>query len=117
MSRGADPHPLQHRRARDRRLRHRARRGPGGLRGRSHGARVVAETRPLLQGARLTAWELEREGIPYTLIADVAAATLMASGRVTHVVVGADRIAANGDVVSRSVTYGLAILGREHGSC
>ncbi len=76
---------------------------------------VVAETRPLLQGARLTAWELEREGIPYTLIADVAAATLMASGRVTHVVVGADRIAANGDVVNKVGTYGLAILAREHG--
>jgi methylthioribose-1-phosphate isomerase len=76
---------------------------------------VVGETRPLLQGARLTAWELEREGIPYTLIADSMAATMMASGRVTHVVVGADRIAANGDVVNKIGTYGLAILAREHG--
>ena len=76
---------------------------------------VVDETRPLLQGARLTAWELEREGIPHPLIADVAAATMMASGRVTHVVVGADRIAANGDVVNKIGTYGLAILAREHG--
>jgi methylthioribose-1-phosphate isomerase len=76
---------------------------------------VVDETRPLLQGARLTAWELEREGIPYTLIADAMAATMMASGRVTHVVVGADRVAANGDVVNKVGTYGLAILAREHG--
>ena len=75
----------------------------------------VDETRPLLQGARLTAWELEREGIPYTLIADSMAAAMMASGRVTHVVVGADRIAANGDVVNKIGTYGLAILAREHG--
>ena len=76
---------------------------------------VVDETRPLLQGARLTAWELEREGIPYTLIADSMAASMMASGRVSHVVVGADRIAANGDVVNKIGTYGLAILAREHG--
>jgi methylthioribose-1-phosphate isomerase len=76
---------------------------------------VVDETRPLRQGARLTAWELEREGIPYTLIADSMAASMMASGRVSHVVVGADRIAANGDVVNKIGTYGLAILAREHG--
>ena len=76
---------------------------------------VVDETRPLLQGARLTAWELEREGIPYTLIADASAAAMMAAGRVTHVVVGADRIAANGDVVNKIGTYGLAVLAREHG--
>jgi methylthioribose-1-phosphate isomerase len=76
---------------------------------------VVDETRPLLQGARLTAWELEREGIPYTLIADSMAAAMMASGRVSHVVVGADRIAANGDVVNKIGTYGVAILAREHG--
>ena len=76
---------------------------------------VVDETRPLLQGARLKAWELEREGIPYTLIADAMAATMMASGRVTHVVVGADRIAANGDVVNKIGTYGVAVLAREHG--
>jgi methylthioribose-1-phosphate isomerase len=76
---------------------------------------LVDETRPLLQGARLTAWELHREGIPYTLIADSMAATMMAEGRVSHVVVGADRIAANGDVVNKIGTYGLAILAREHG--
>jgi methylthioribose-1-phosphate isomerase len=76
---------------------------------------IVDETRPLLQGARLTAWELQQEGIPYTLIADNMAATMMAEGRVTHVVVGADRIAANGDVVNKIGTYGVAILAREHG--
>jgi methylthioribose-1-phosphate isomerase len=76
---------------------------------------IVDETRPLLQGARLTAWELGREGIPYTLIADNMAASLMAEGRVSHVVVGADRIAANGDVVNKIGTYGVAILAREHG--
>ncbi len=76
---------------------------------------IVDETRPLLQGARLTAWELGQEGIPYTLIADNMAATMMAEGRVTHVVVGADRIAANGDVVNKVGTYGVAILAREHG--
>jgi methylthioribose-1-phosphate isomerase len=76
---------------------------------------LVDETRPLLQGARLTAWELDREGIPYTLIADSMAAAMMAEGRVSHVVVGADRIAANGDVVNKIGTYGLAIAAREHG--
>lgn len=76
---------------------------------------LVGETRPLLQGARLTAWELEREGIPHTLIADAMAAAMMAGGRVSHVVVGADRIAANGDVVNKIGTYGVAILAREHG--
>jgi len=76
---------------------------------------LVDETRPLLQGARLTAWELARDGIPFTLIADVMAAALMADGRITHVVVGADRIAANGDVVNKIGTYGLAVLAREHG--
>jgi methylthioribose-1-phosphate isomerase len=76
---------------------------------------LVDETRPLLQGARLTAWELEREGIPYTLITDSMAAAMMADGRVSHVVVGADRIAANGDVVNKIGTYGLAVLAREHG--
>jgi methylthioribose-1-phosphate isomerase len=69
----------------------------------------------LLQGSRLTAWELEQEGIPYTLITDNMAAMLMSEGRVTHVVVGADRIAANGDVVNKIGTYGVAVLAREHG--
>ncbi len=76
---------------------------------------IVDETRPLLQGARLTAWELEQDAIPYTLIADGMAASMMAQGRVSHVVVGADRIAANGDVVNKIGTYGLAVLAREHG--
>ncbi|MGB1711379.1 MAG: S-methyl-5-thioribose-1-phosphate isomerase [Miltoncostaeaceae bacterium] len=76
---------------------------------------IVDETRPLLQGSRLTAWELEQEGIPYTLITDNMAAMLMSEGHVTHVVVGADRIAANGDVVNKIGTYGVAVLAREHG--
>jgi methylthioribose-1-phosphate isomerase len=76
---------------------------------------IVDETRPLLQGSRLTAWELAQDGIPYTLISDNMAAMLMAQGRVTHVVAGADRIAANGDVVNKIGTYGVAILAREHG--
>ena len=76
---------------------------------------IVDETRPLLQGSRLTAWEMQQERIPYTLISDNMTAALMAEGRVTHVVVGADRIAANGDVVNKIGTYGVAILAREHG--
>ena len=76
---------------------------------------IVDETRPLLQGSRLTAWELAQDGIPYTLISDNMAAMLMSQGRVSHVVVGADRIAANGDVVNKIGTYGVAILAREHG--
>jgi methylthioribose-1-phosphate isomerase len=74
----------------------------------------VGETRPVLQGARLTAWELAREGIPHTVIADVAAASLMAQGEVDLVVVGADRIAANGDTANKIGTYGLAVLARAH---
>ncbi|MBD0318523.1 MAG: S-methyl-5-thioribose-1-phosphate isomerase, partial [Thermoleophilia bacterium] len=74
----------------------------------------VDETRPLLQGARLTAWELERAGIPYRVIADAAAGALMARGEVTHVLAGADRIAANGDVANKIGTYTLAVLARRH---
>ncbi|MEA2298655.1 MAG: methylthioribose-phosphate isomerase [Solirubrobacteraceae bacterium] len=74
----------------------------------------VDETRPVLQGARLTAWELDRLGIPATLVADVMAASLMAGGLVDCVVVGADRIAANGDVANKVGTYGLAVLARHH---
>ncbi len=74
----------------------------------------VDETRPLLQGGRLTAWELERLGIPCTVIVDGAAASLMASGDVDIVVTGADRIAANGDVANKIGTLGLAILARYH---
>ena len=75
----------------------------------------VGETRPVLQGARLTAWELSRLGIPHTLVADGAAAALMADGEVDCVLVGADRIAANGDVANKVGTYGLAVLARHHG--
>jgi methylthioribose-1-phosphate isomerase len=74
----------------------------------------VPETRPWLQGARLTAWELERDGIPVTLHVDSAAASLMRTGRVQCVIVGADRIAANGDVINKIGTYSLAVLAREH---
>ena len=74
----------------------------------------VDETRPLLQGARLTAWELEREGIPYRLVADAGAGSLMARGLVSRVVVGADRIARNGDVANKVGTYALAVLADRH---
>ena len=78
--------------------------------------RVVAtETRPQLQGARLTAWELAREGIECTLIVDSAAGALMRRGAIDLVIVGADRIAANGDVANKIGTYPLALLAREHG--
>jgi methylthioribose-1-phosphate isomerase len=74
----------------------------------------VDETRPLLQGARLTAWELERAGIPHSVIVDGAAGSLMREGAVTQVVVGADRIAANGDVANKIGTYSLAVLAAHH---
>jgi methylthioribose-1-phosphate isomerase len=74
----------------------------------------VDETRPLLQGARLTAWELQRRAVPMTLVADTAAGSLMARGEVDLVVVGADRIAANGDVANKIGTYQLAVLARHH---
>jgi methylthioribose-1-phosphate isomerase len=73
------------------------------------------ETRPFLQGARLTAWELARDGIPTTLITDSMAGHLMSRGEVDAVVVGADRIAANGDVANKIGTYTLAVLARENG--
>ncbi len=73
------------------------------------------ETRPLLQGARLTAWELMQEGIDVTLICDSMAAVLMADGRINHVIVGADRIARNGDTANKIGTYGLAVLAQYHG--
>ena len=74
----------------------------------------VDETRPILQGARLTAWELMQLGIPHTLIPDNAAASLMAKGRVDVIVVGADRIAGNGDVANKIGTYGVAVWARQH---
>ena len=77
--------------------------------------RVYAdETRPVLQGSRLTAWELHREGIPCTLITDSMAGFLMQKGEVDLVIVGADRIAANGDAANKIGTYGLAVLARAH---
>jgi len=75
----------------------------------------VDETRPLLQGSRLTAWELGLAGIPFHVIADSAAGGLMARGLVDRVVVGADRIAANGDVANKVGTYPLAVLAARHG--
>lgn len=75
----------------------------------------VDETRPLWQGARLTAWELGRMGVPRTLIADGAAASLMAAGRVDLVITGADRIAADGSAANKIGTYGLAVLAHHHG--
>jgi methylthioribose-1-phosphate isomerase len=77
--------------------------------------RVFAdETRPLLQGARLTAWELQRRGVPVTLICDSMAAQVMKEGRIQLVIVGADRIAANGDAANKIGTYGVALLARAH---
>ncbi|HKC77269.1 MAG TPA: S-methyl-5-thioribose-1-phosphate isomerase [Gaiellaceae bacterium] len=76
---------------------------------------LVDETRPLLQGARLTAWELERANIPHAVIADSAAGSLMARGEVDLVVTGADRIAANGDTANKIGTYSLAVLASHHG--
>ena len=74
----------------------------------------VGETRPLLQGSRLTAWELECIGIPHAVVVDAAAGSLMARGEVTHVVTGADRIAANGDTANKIGTYALAVLANHH---
>jgi len=74
----------------------------------------VDETRPYLQGARLTTWELAQAGVPHTLIADVAAASLIARGEVDAILVGADRIAANGDTANKLGTYGLAVVAARH---
>jgi S-methyl-5-thioribose-1-phosphate isomerase len=76
---------------------------------------IADETRPFLQGARLTAWELSQDGIPVTLIVDGAAAYLMSRGEIDLVVVGADRIALNGDVANKIGTYGLAVVAEKHG--
>ena len=75
----------------------------------------ACETRPLLQGARLTAWELADAGIPVTVLPDGAAPSLLAGGRVDAVIVGCDRVAANGDVANKIGTYALAIAARHHG--
>lgn len=83
---------------------------------RGHLQNVYAdETRPWLQGARLTVWELAQDGIPATLIADSAAAWLMKSGKIDWIIVGADRITANGDVANKIGTYSLAVLAKQHG--
>lgn len=76
---------------------------------------LVDETRPRLQGARLTAWELTQAGVPMTLIADNAAGYFMRKGRVQRVIVGADRVAANGDVANKVGTYKLAVVAKENG--
>jgi methylthioribose-1-phosphate isomerase len=76
---------------------------------------IVGETRPLLQGARLTAWELSRAGVPVRVVTDSAVASLMRAGRIDLVIVGADRIAANGDTANKIGTYALAVLARAHG--
>jgi methylthioribose-1-phosphate isomerase len=75
----------------------------------------VDETRPLLQGARLTAWELQRAGVPFQVVPDASAGALMARGLVDRVVVGADRIAANGDVANKIGTYTVAAMAARHG--
>jgi len=75
----------------------------------------VDETRPLLQGSRLTAWELKHAGVPCTVIIDAAAGSLMRQAKVDLVLVGADRICANGDFANKIGTYGLAVLARHHG--
>ncbi len=83
---------------------------------RGHQIDVFAdETRPYLQGARLTAWELMKDGIPTTVLCDNMSASLMKQGRIQAVIVGADRIAANGDTANKIGTYGVSILAREHG--
>ena len=74
----------------------------------------VDETRPLLQGARLTTWELQRLGIPFRLVTDSSAGSLLARGLVDRVIVGADRIAANGDTANKIGTYPLAVLAHRH---
>ncbi len=75
----------------------------------------VDETRPLLQGARLTAWELRRLGIPYRVVTDSSVGTLMSRGMVDRIVVGSDRIAANGDIANKIGTYTVAVLAARHG--
>ncbi|HPD57838.1 MAG TPA: S-methyl-5-thioribose-1-phosphate isomerase [Smithellaceae bacterium] len=75
----------------------------------------VDETRPVLQGARLTAWELKKEKIPFTLITDNMAGFLISQGKIDKIIVGADRIAANGDTANKIGTYSLAVLAKEHG--
>ena len=112
---GARADALQRRRACHRRDRNRSR-SRVRRRGARQDVRVLAtETRPLLQGSRLTAWELTRAGIPVTVITDSAAASRMRAGEVDLCIVGADRVVANGDVANKVGTYSLAVLARHHG--
>jgi len=76
---------------------------------------IADETRPLMQGARLTAWEMQQDGIPVTLITDSMSGHMMATGEVDVVIVGADRVAANGDTANKIGTYGVAVLAHRHG--
>jgi methylthioribose-1-phosphate isomerase len=76
---------------------------------------IADETRPFLQGARLTAWELKKDRIPVTLIADNMAGMVLARGGISCVIVGTDRVAANGDVANKIGTYPLAVMARRHG--
>src|SRR5258708_23819157 len=89
------------------------------MRGAGGGGREMhvfsCETRPFLQGARLTVWELHQDNIPVTLITDNMAGHILKSGKVGMIVVGADRIAANGDVANKIGTYSLAVLAKENG--
>jgi methylthioribose-1-phosphate isomerase len=80
-----------------------------------HVSVLADETRPFLQGARLTAWELAKDGIPVAVVTDGMPAHLMRRGEVDLVIVGADRVAANGDVANKIGTYGLALVARAHG--
>jgi methylthioribose-1-phosphate isomerase len=83
---------------------------------RGHQLHVYAdETRPFLQGARLTAWEMMHDGIPTTVLCDNMAASLMRQGKIQAVIVGSDRVAANGDVANKIGTYMVAVLARENG--
>lgn len=75
----------------------------------------IGETRPLLQGARLTTWELMKDNIPVTLICDNMVGYFMSKGKISKVIVGSDRIAANGDIANKIGTYSVAVLAKEHG--
>ena len=111
----AHPDLLQHRRAGDQRARHGSWGHQQCFESKKSISVIACETRPYLQGARLTAWECVQEGIPCTLITDNMAGHLMAKGEVDVVIVGADRIAANGDAANKIGTYMVAVLARRHG--
>ncbi len=108
-------HALQCGRAGDMWLWHCARRDPSAIDSGKKLHVFADETRPFLQGSRLTAWELMKDGIQTTLIADNMAGAMMRQGKIKAVIVGADRIAANGDVANKIGTYSVAVLAKEHG--